>query len=128
MIELALIKTIHSGNPSLSTRMKKAAKRALSSAFKTLPLATVVSISMLLAGAQTISPKPSPTPVDPTSADKSSPSEDRGPLTTFEEEIRAKRAIKLAEKEHQDNLNRAREISNLGTRRQQEIRSTGKAD
>jgi hypothetical protein len=34
-------------------------------------------------------------------------------LTTFEEELRAKRAIKLAEKEHEENLNRAREISQL---------------
>ena len=40
--------------------------------------------------------------------------ENPGPLTTFEEELRAKRAIKLAEKEHEDNLNRAREISQLG--------------
>ena len=36
------------------------------------------------------------------------------PLTTFEEEIRAKRAIKLAEKEHQDNLKRARRLGRLG--------------
>ena len=41
-------------------------------------------------------------------------SDDRGPLTTFEEEIRAKRLIKMAEKEHEDNLKRAREISQLG--------------
>ena len=57
------------------------------------------------------------TPVPPRppdiSADKSNP-DDRSPLTTFEEELRAKRAIKLAEKEHQENLNRAREISELG--------------
>lgn len=47
------------------------------------------------------------------SADKSSPQEDGPPLTTFEEEMRAKRAIKLAEKDHQQNLERAREISQL---------------
>ncbi|HEX6729876.1 MAG TPA: hypothetical protein VF074_07685 [Pyrinomonadaceae bacterium] len=47
------------------------------------------------------------------SADKSAPQEDGPPLTTFEEEMRAKRAIKLAEKEHQQNLERAREISQL---------------
>jgi predicted Zn-dependent protease len=47
------------------------------------------------------------------SADKKSP-DDNTPLTTFEEEIRAKRAIKLAEKEHEDNLKRAREICQIG--------------
>jgi hypothetical protein len=47
------------------------------------------------------------------SADKNG-SEDGSPLTTFEEEIRAKRLIKLAEKEHEENLKRAREISQLG--------------
>jgi hypothetical protein len=35
-------------------------------------------------------------------------------LTTFEEEIRAKREIKLAEKDHQENLNRAKEIGEIG--------------
>jgi hypothetical protein len=63
------------------------------------------------AHAQTVKPAP-PAPPD-TGADKGS-HEDQGPLTTFEEELRAKRLIKLAEKEHQDNLNRAREVSQLG--------------
>ena len=53
-----------------------------------------------------------PRPPDIT-ADKNG-MEDRSPLTTFEEEIRAKRLIKLAEKEHQENLSRARELSQLG--------------
>jgi len=35
-------------------------------------------------------------------------------LTTMEEEMNAKRAIKLAEKEHQENLDRAREIGQIG--------------
>ncbi len=39
---------------------------------------------------------------------------DETPLTTFEEELRAKRAIKMAEKDHQENLDRAREIQKLG--------------
>jgi hypothetical protein len=34
-------------------------------------------------------------------------------MGSFEEEIRAKRAIKLAEKEHEENLARAKEISDL---------------
>ncbi len=36
------------------------------------------------------------------------------PLTTFEEEIRMKRAIKLAEKDYQENLSRAKELAQLG--------------
>jgi hypothetical protein len=56
--------------------------------------------------------QPPPRPPDIT-ADKSNP-DDRAPLTTFEEEMRAKRLIKMAEKEHEANLKRAREISQLG--------------
>lgn len=36
------------------------------------------------------------------------------PLTEMEEELRAKQAIKYAEKGHKDNLNRAREIADIG--------------
>jgi hypothetical protein len=56
------------------------------------------------------------------SADKISPQDDGPPLTTFEEEMRAKRAIKLAEKEHQQNLERAREISQLAKELQQGLK------
>ena len=40
--------------------------------------------------------------------------ENEVPLSSMEEEMNAKRAIKLAEKEHQENLDRAREIGQLG--------------
>src|SRR5919106_6404880 len=36
------------------------------------------------------------------------------PLTSMEEELHAKRAIKLAEKQHHENLDRAREIGQIG--------------
>jgi hypothetical protein len=48
-------------------------------------------------------PSPSPTP----------PDKDESPLGNFEEEIRAKRAIKAAEKDHRENVNRAHEIADL---------------
>jgi len=54
-------------------------------------------------------PPPKPGPVD----GQARPSDER-PLSTFEEELRAKREIKLAEKEHNENLNRAREIAKIG--------------
>lgn len=62
------------------------------------------------------------------SADKSSPNDDGPPLTTFEEEMRAKRAIKLAEKEHQQNLDRAREISQLAKDLQQGLKDKSTLD
>jgi len=74
-----------------------------------------------------VAPKPTPTPVRPDvmNADKASQPDNTntsGPLTSFEEEIRAKREIKLAEKEHQENLNRAREISQLGKELQEGLK------
>jgi hypothetical protein len=39
---------------------------------------------------------------------------DGRPLSEIEEEIKAKQAIKYAEKEHQENLDRAKEIAQLG--------------
>ena len=73
-----------------------------------------IVLSFVITTAQT-STKTSATPPPPPdlTPDKRL-GENPGPLTTFEEELRAKRAIKLAEKEHEDNLNRAREISQLG--------------
>ena len=54
------------------------------------------------------SPTPPPGPIDGTIR------QDTAPLTTFEEELRAKRAIKIAEKEHEENLARAKEIAEIG--------------
>ena len=54
------------------------------------------------------------TPPRPAGTTTDKRSEDSGPLTTFEEEIRAKRMIRMAEKEHEENLKRAREILQLG--------------
>ena len=59
-------------------------------------------------------PRPTPTPVVPPNQGTVRGDSDDTPLTTFEEELRAKRAIRLAEKEHEENLKRAREIAQLG--------------
>ena len=48
------------------------------------------------------------------SVDASGKQTDETPLSTFEEELRVKQAIKLAEKEHEENLGRAREIGEIG--------------
>jgi hypothetical protein len=76
--------------------------------FSFIVLCFVVSVAQ---SSSKVSPTPPPPP--DITADKRL-GENPGPLTTFEEELRAKRAIKLAEKEHEDNLNRAKEISQLG--------------
>ncbi len=59
-----------------------------------------------MTAAQETTPRP-PRPDSPTR------DRDQTPLGNFEEEIRAKRAIKLAEKDHEQNLDRAREIGEL---------------
>jgi len=94
-------------------------------------LGSIVFGSSLLLSTDLASAQSNPTPRTPAtprppttmSADKSSPQEDGPPLTTFEEEMRAKRAIKLAEKEHQQNLERAREISQLAKELQQGLKA-----
>jgi hypothetical protein len=85
--------------------------------FATYTLATLIA-TVLCAGAafsQTQPPpqRPSPTP-PPHPVDGTFKNPDDTPLTTFEEEIRAKREIKIAEKDHEENLNRAREIGQIG--------------
>ena len=65
---------------------------------------------------------------DPMSSEKSSPSDDGPPLTTFEEEMRAKRVIREAEKEHRQNIERAQEISQLAKDLQQAFRTSNTLD
>ena len=76
-----------------------------------LSLAGLVLLAQLSLKAQVVRP---PLPPPSMNADKSRPdSEDQAP-TDLDYEMRAKRAIKYAEKEHQENLTRAREASELG--------------
>jgi len=72
----------------------------------------LVTACVSFAIAQTAGPKPSPSP-PPADGGWPQKKPDDTPLTTFEEEMRAKRAIKMAEKDHQENLNRAREIAGI---------------
>jgi hypothetical protein len=79
-----------------------------------LGIFSFIILSFVITAAQSskVSQTPPPSPPSITADQRSM--DNPGPLTTFEEELRAKRAIKLAEKEHEDNLNRAKEISELG--------------
>jgi len=82
--------------------------------FSRYTLATLIFIVLCAVAAfsqipaQKPSPTPPPRPVDGVFKDDSTP------LTTFEEEMKAKREIKIAEKDHEENLNRAREIGDIG--------------
>lgn len=58
------------------------------------------------------------------------PTRDReqSPLGNFEEELRAKRAIKMAEKDHEENLNRAKEIGELAQQLQIDLKDKNTID
>ena len=75
-----------------------------------LGLALLV-LSAGIGAAQT--PIPRATPAPPSNPPGTGSDKDEHPLTSFEEEIRAKRAIKMAEKDHQENVDRAKEVSDL---------------
>lgn len=89
-------------------------KAVLRDSHTTVVLFLLVIAFMLCAGsavAQTTNTTPAPTRPIPRGTVKG---DDEVPLSTLEEELNAKRAIKLAEKEHQENLDRAREIGEIG--------------
>lgn len=75
---------------------------------------TTLTLIVLCASAgvsQAQAPPPTPPPRPSDGPYKNS---DDSPLTTFEAEIRAKQEIKMAEKDHEENLSRAREIGQIG--------------
>ena len=72
----------------------------------------ILIFSVAVAFGQTTSPKgTNPPTINPGGRRDD---DDQNPLTTFEEEIRAKRMIKMAEKDHQENVDRAKEIQQIG--------------
>jgi len=71
--------------------------------------------------------KPSPTPL-PRPVDGTFKNPDDTPLTTFEEEMKAKREIKIAEKDHEENLNRAREIAEIAKQLKESSKNNSSPD
>lgn len=82
-------------------------------------LTLLLSASAITAQTSTTPRPPAPPRPDTPPSDQN---KDRGPLSTFEEEIRAKRAIKLAEKDHEENLNRARELAQIAKELQTDLK------
>jgi len=101
-------------------------KAVLRDSHTTVSLISLVFL-FLFCAATAVAQTTSPTPVPSRSADGSKSSPDV-PLTTFEEELRAKHAIKLAEKDHQENVNRAREIGELGKQIQEGLKNKTNLD
>jgi hypothetical protein len=71
------------------------------------------SFAILVLSASMATAQTSSRPLPPPRSDNPGSDRDNTPLSTFEEEIRAKRAIKLAEKDHEQNLERARELAQI---------------
>ena len=84
-------------------------------------LSLLITISFLLVLAATPSIAQGSIAPGSVSADQSAPGEQRssGPI---EDEMRAKRAIKYAEAEYKENLDRARELCDIATKLQTSIR------
>jgi len=78
-------------------------------------LITIVASTQSMAQKALPPPASPPRPGQVISAEKESTLDDSQPLSAVEEEMRAKRAIKLAEKQYQDNINRAREIAQVAS-------------
>jgi Skp family chaperone for outer membrane proteins len=85
---------------------------SLSIKFTFLRYGAVAAIACCSAGAVAAqAAHPTPEPAVP----RLSRSDDPDTMTSMEEEMRAKRAIKYAEKEYRENLDRAHELADLGS-------------
>ena len=123
MIGLALTFLRFTAKLQVRTEMQTIGKREHTRSRMILFVVGLLLSSAPILIAQTNSQKPPPAhPPETVSADKDSPNDDGPPLTSFEEEMRAKRAIRIAEKEHLANLDRAREISQLGRELQDSLK------
>jgi hypothetical protein len=76
---------------------------------KALVFIALLMVPLSLASAQQSSQIPKPRSAERDRDD------DKEPVTPVEEELKAKRAIKFADKEYQENLDRARNLSSLST-------------
>lgn len=80
--------------------------------FRLLVIVGLLVVYQHTMSAQTVRP---PTPPPSITAEKGTPGSEEQAPTSLDYEMRAKRAIRYAEKEHQDNLTRAKEASQLGS-------------
>ena len=91
----------------------------------------LIILAFLLCSGATLAQNPVPrsTPPPPSvDGPGKDPEQEGRPLTTFEEEIRWKRALKMAEKDHKENLDRAREIAQIGKELKENLKSQSSVD
>lgn len=84
-----------------------------SSLCASLAILAIVFGCASITGAQT-SPRNAPTPPDKLETDKSGSSDEKSLLGSIDDEMRVKQSIKLLEKEYKQNVDRAREVAELG--------------
>ena len=94
----------------LRTMTERTLKLVMRSA-RLLAIVSLTVLSLASAAAQQNTQNQKAVSLD---ADKTSGEDASRPFAALEEEMRAKRAIKFAEKEYQENLDRARDLSSLG--------------
>lgn len=93
--------------------------------------ALLIVLAFLVCPGVTLAQNPVPrsTPPPPTvDGPGRDPDQERRPLTTIEEEMRWKRALRMAEKDHKENLDRAREIAQLGKELNELLKSQSSID
>lgn len=93
------------GSMIMDLSIKELATSVVRCCLITLTLLGVVTV----AAAQAARPSPDP------SLPRASQGDEPDPLTSIEEEMRGKRAIKFAEKEYRENIERAHELASLGS-------------
>lgn len=106
------MKVIHSS--LFSAYLEQMTERTLKLVIGSARLLAIVSLTVIFftsAAAQQNTQSQKPVSLD---GDKTSGEDASKPFVALEEEMRAKRAIKFAEKEYQENLDRARDLSSLG--------------
>ena len=92
--------------------MNELALKLIMKSIRVPAISGVVFASLLSVPAQ--KPPQNQKPIVVETDNKTPGDEPQRPFTEMEEEMRAKRAISLAEKEYQDNLDKARDLSELG--------------
>lgn len=117
-VDVPIVKVNH------QNRMKKtySRMRAVSILSFVVLFSGGVAVAQIAPSARPIAPPP------PRPADRSMNRSDERPLTTFEEEMRAKRLIKMAEKDHEENIKRAREIAQIGKELQNTLKDKAVVD
>lgn len=107
------------------SRLSAGTMRRQSSLCTALAILAIVFGCATITAAQT-SPRNAPTPPEKLDPDKSGSSDEKSLLGSIDDEMRVKQSIKLLEKEYKQNVDRAREVAELGAQLRDALK-TGRA-